>query len=113
MLTNISPDQLDAAFAALGHAKRRAMVRTLAFHPATVSQLAEEHGLSLPAIHKHVRALEDAGLIQRKKVGRTNFLGLNRTGLRAAQEWLGHFHAGWGTDRETLENYIANLSISK
>jgi DNA-binding MarR family transcriptional regulator len=101
-------EQLDDAYLALGNAKRRAMVITLSFRPATVSQLAEEHGISLPAIHRHVRSLEAAGLIQRKKVGRTNFLAIRRAGLRPAQDWLAGFRTDWGGDEETLENYLAN-----
>lgn len=106
---SFTPEQLDAAYAALSHAARRAMVTTLAFRPATVSQLAEEHGQSLPAIHKHIRSLENAGLIQRRKVGRTNFVAVNRIGLAAAQAWLGQFRTEWGNDSETLENYISGL----
>lgn len=104
-----SPKNLNDAFAALAHEKRRAMMYTLSFRPATVSQLAEEHKVSLPAIHKHVRVLEQAGLIQRKKVGRTNFLALSRQGLQVPQNWLAQFLTDWGSDSETLENYIANL----
>jgi DNA-binding transcriptional ArsR family regulator len=102
-------DQLDAIFSALANTKRRGMITTLAFRPATVGQLAEEYILSLPAIHKHIRVLEDADLIQRKKVGRTNFVAIKRQGLLAAQSWLGEFKAYWGSDKETLENYIHHL----
>jgi DNA-binding transcriptional ArsR family regulator len=101
--------QLDNAFSALGHAKRRGMINTLAFRPATVTQLADEFDLSLPAIHKHIRALEKANLIQRRKVGRTNFVALNRRSLKQAQGWINQYHTDWGNDKETLENYIAGL----
>jgi DNA-binding transcriptional ArsR family regulator len=102
--------QLDLLFAALSHPKRRAMVYELALTPATVGQLATAHGLTLPAMHKHVRVLLDAGLVLHKKAGRTNFLALRRAGLRAAQAWLGQFRAEWGNDEETLENYIARFN---
>jgi DNA-binding transcriptional ArsR family regulator len=88
------------------------MIATLSFRPATVSQLAAEHGVSLPAIHKHLRALEAAELIQRKKVGRTNFVAINRVGIRLAQAWLLEFRADWGSNRETLDNYIAGFTDS-
>ncbi len=103
-------EQLDAIYTALGNAKRRGMVSTLSLRPATVSQLAEEQQLSLPAIHKHIRLLEDATLIQRKKVGRTNFVALRRTGLLQGQAWLAGFRADWGNDSENLENYISALT---
>ena len=104
-----SPDPLDAVFSALGSSKRREMVTTLAFRPATVGQLAQESRLSLAAIHRHIRILEDARLIQRKKVGRTNFLAIRRGALQQAQAWLGQYRTEWGSDQETLENYIAQF----
>ncbi|HEY5442720.1 MAG TPA: winged helix-turn-helix domain-containing protein [Candidatus Saccharimonadales bacterium] len=108
IVTYHSP-QLDAAFQALGNDKRRGMVQTLSYRPATITQLAEEFDLSLPAIHKHIRSLEKAKLIQRKKVGRTNFVALDRQSLRRAQDWIAQFRTEWGNDKETLENYIASL----
>lgn len=101
--------RLDRAFEALSNAKRRGMINTLSYRPATVSQLADEFNLSLPAMHKHVRVLERASLIRRKKAGRTNFVALNRESLKAAQDWLNQFRTDWGNDKETLENYIASL----
>ena len=98
--------ELDTLFTALGHDKRRAMVHDLALQPSTVQRLAATHGLSLPAIHKHVRLLERAKLIIRKKVGRTNFVAINREGLRAVQAWADQYRADWGNDLETLDNYI-------
>src|SRR6266699_3687528 len=101
--------QLDQVFAALAHPKRRKMVYELALTPATVGQLAREHALSLPAMHKHVKVLVEAGLVLHKKAGRTNFLALRRQGLGLAQRWLGQYRAEWGNDEETLENYIARF----
>jgi DNA-binding transcriptional ArsR family regulator len=103
------PTRLDAAFLALSNAKRRGMVETLSYRPASVSQLADEFNLSLPAIHKHVRLLEKARLIERRKAGRTNFIALDRRSLNVAQVWLNQFHTEWGSGRETLENYISSL----
>ncbi len=101
--------QLDNLFAALAHGKRRDIVHTLSYRPATVTQLAEEYKLSLPAIHKHIRSLEKARLIRRKKVGRTNFVALNHVSLRQVQEWGAQYRTDWGSDKETLENYIAGF----
>ncbi|HSX17360.1 MAG TPA: winged helix-turn-helix domain-containing protein [Patescibacteria group bacterium] len=111
MLSNdATPEQLDAVFIALGNHKRRGILTTLSFRPATVSQLAEEHELSLAAIHRHIRVLEEAQLIQRRKVGRTNFVALRRALLAATQAWMAQYRTEWGNDSETLENYIAELS---
>ncbi len=101
--------QLDTVFAALAHPKRRQMIYALALTPATVGQLAREHELSLPAMHKHVRALEQAGLVLRKKAGRTNFLALRKKSLLAAQAWICQYRAEWGNDEETLTNYIGRM----
>ena len=103
------PAQLDDVFSALSHKKRRGIVHDLSFHPATVTQLAQAHDLSLPAIHKHIRALEEAQLISRKKAGRTNFVALRKKSLGLAQDWLMQYRTEWGNDEETLENYIASL----
>lgn len=100
---------LDKAFEALANAKRRGMINSLAYRPATISQLSKEFDLSLPAIHKHIQSLEGSKLIRRKKAGRVNFVALNRQSLKAAQDWLNQFQTAWGNDSETLENYIASL----
>ena len=67
-------------------------------------------GLSLPAIHKHIKILENADMIIRKKIGRTNFLALNRESLRGLQDWLMQYHTYWGSNEETLENYAQYLN---
>lgn len=108
MLSNES-SQLTAVFTALGNPTRRAMVNTLAFRPATVTQLAAEHKVSLPAIHRHIRVLEQADLLQRRKVGRVNFVAQKRSGIRLAQAWLDQYRTEFGNDSETLSNYISNL----
>lgn len=108
-MLSIDARELDHIFDALSHATRRGILNTLSFRPATVSQLAKEHHVSLPAIHRHIRSLEEAALIQRKKVGRTNFVALNRTSLRDAQNWIMQYRTDWGTGKETLENYISSL----
>jgi DNA-binding transcriptional ArsR family regulator len=101
--------QLSETFSALTHPKRRAMLHDLSLSPATVAQLARDYDLSLPAIHKHIRSLEQAGLIIRKKVGRTNFVALKINSLSAAQAWIMQYRTGWGTDAASLDNYIARM----
>jgi DNA-binding transcriptional ArsR family regulator len=109
MSMSIDSPQLDSLFSALAHKKRRGIIETLSFRPATVTQLALEYDLSLPAIHKHIRSLEEAKLIRRKKAGRTNFVALDRKSLKSAQDWIMQYRTDWGNDNETLENYIASL----
>ena len=105
----ISDVRLNDIFDALAHTKRRGIIDTLAYRPSTISQLAGEQKLSLPAMHKHVRLLTKAGLMKRKKVGRTNFVALNLSSLKVAQDYLMQYNTAWGSNDQTLENYIASL----
>jgi DNA-binding transcriptional ArsR family regulator len=102
-------DGLSRVFDALANEHRREMIVLLALRPRSISQLAEIRGLSLPAIHKHVRVLEEAAMVSRRKLGRTNFLALEREPLNQLQEWSGQFQPWWGTGAETLENYAEVL----
>lgn len=79
------------------------MVEVLAVRPTSVSDLAAEVGLTLPGIHRHVRVLEAAHLVRRRKTGRTTVLTLERAGLRVVASWVSGFSPWWGTDAETLE----------
>ena len=104
------PRDLDRVFEALANAHRREIVYVLGLQPYSIHHLADMRGLSLPAIHKHIKILESAGMVKRRKIGRTNFLTLDRESLRGLQDWLGQYHAYWGTEEETLENYEKFLS---
>jgi DNA-binding transcriptional ArsR family regulator len=106
-------EELDALFEALSHRHRREIIHVLGLHPCSIRQLAEMRGLSLPAIHKHIAVLERADLVSRRKLGRSNFLTLNRHSLREAQDWLGQYHTYWGSGSETLENYATYLGADR
>ena len=114
MLSIITRDtkKLDQVLAALANEKRRRIVYTLCLQPASISQLADQQRSSLPAIHRHIKLLEKAKLVQRKKSGRVNFLALDRTGLLLVQDWIRQYHAYWGTNEETLGNYIVGIERS-
>ena len=111
MITN-DAERLDQVLAALANGKRRWIVYALGLQPASIGQLADQQRSSLPAIHRHIKVLEKAKLVQRKKSGRVNFLALDRTGLLLVQDWIRQYHAYWGTNEETLENYIAGIERS-
>lgn len=98
-------NKLDNIFEALVNKHRREILHTLSLQPHSISQLAAMRNLSLPAIHKHIKILERAGLIKEKKIGRIHFLALQRQSLLALQEWLTQYQAYWGHDGESLENY--------
>lgn len=105
--------KLDRMLTALANKRRRGIVHTLALQPASIGQLADQQRSSLPAIHRHIKVLEQAGLVRRKKSGRVNFLALDRTGLLLLQDWVAQHHAYWGSNEETLENYIAGIEKSQ
>lgn len=109
MSTTYDPKELNKVFEALANEHRREIIYVLSLQPASIGQLAEMRGLSLPAIHKHIEILERGGLVIRKKLGRTNFLSLNRNSLRVLQDWLSQYHTYWGSNEETLENYADYL----
>lgn len=113
MPESYSPQDLNRVFDALASEHRREIVYALSLQPASIGQLAAMRGLSLPAIHKHIKILEKGGLVIRRKIGRTNFLTLNRNSLRVLQDWLMQYHAYWGTNEETLENYARYLQKEK
>ena len=103
-------DGLDSVFAALANRHRRQVVHLLALQPASIQQLASRLGLSLTAIHRHITVLEEAALIRRRKVGRVNFLAMNRATMVRVQQWAQQYHAYWGSDEETLENYAVAIA---
>lgn len=102
-------DELDQVFTALANKSRRQIVYTLGLQPASIAKLANQQKVSLPAIHRHINVLEQAKLVQRKKSGRVNFLALNRNTLLLMQDWIQQYQAYWGTNEETLENYVARI----
>lgn len=102
-------DSLDTIFEALSNKHRREIIYLLGLHPHTITQLVQTQKLSFPAIHKHIRMLEKSDLILRKKVGRLNFLAINRKSLRNLQEWVMQYQPYWGDDKETLDNYVQFL----
>ncbi len=104
-----NPKDLDVVFEALANKHRREIIYVLSVQPCSISRLAAMRNLSLPAIHKHIKILEKAGMINRKKIGRTNFLAFNRKSLSGLKDWAMQYHTYWGSDEETLENYAQYL----
>src|SRR5882757_9570278 len=90
--------EMDQIFHALGDATRRQMLRELAGGGRTVSQLAEPFAMSLAAASKHIKVLENAGLIRREVRGRTHLCRLEPGPLASAHEWLSFYERFW-TDR--------------
>jgi DNA-binding transcriptional ArsR family regulator len=81
-------EQLDRTFAALSDPTRRGILERLGSGRATISELAEPFGISLTGLKKHVRVLEDAGLVQTEKIGRTRWCTLGPQELDEVQRWI-------------------------
>lgn len=101
---NLSP--LDAIFHALGDATRRQMLRELSRGERTVGQLAEPHQMSLAAASKHIKALENAGLIRREIRGRQHLCRLDPGPLASANEWIRFYERFWTDRLDALESLL-------
>jgi DNA-binding transcriptional ArsR family regulator len=86
---------LDQTFAALAHPKRRAIVARLVRGDATVNELAEPFGISLPAIFRHLKVLEDASLITNARPRKHGKCRLRREALTSAAEWIDFHRTFW------------------
>lgn len=94
---------LDAVFGALADPTRRAMVERLTQGAATISELAEPFDVTLPAIARHVRVLEHAGLVATRKEGRQRHCRMAQEPLREAIDWIVHWGAFWEERLDSLE----------
>jgi DNA-binding transcriptional ArsR family regulator len=105
--------RLDTVFHALGDATRRRMLRELAGGERTVSQLAEPFAMSLAAASKHIKSLENAGLIRREVRGRTHLCRLDPGPLASAHQWLSFYKRCWTDRLEVLEQLLRTEDTRK
>lgn len=101
--------QLDLLFNALSDPTRRAILTRLATGEATTTSLAEEHKMALPSFLKHLKKLEEAGLITTIKNGRVRTYALRPHAFSPLQHWLQEQQAIWETRLNQLDNYALNL----
>ena len=101
--------QLDTTFAALSDPTRRAILARLATGEATVTELAEPFAISLPAISKHLKVLERAGLILRGRDAQRRPCRLRAAPLGDAAEWLGDYRKFWEESFDRLDAYLQVL----
>lgn len=98
--------QLDYTLSALADPTRRAILKRLSAGEARVTELAEPFDMSLNAVSKHIRMLERAKLVQRRKVGREHYLTFDPKPLDAAAQWIDQQRALWNTRLDVLENLL-------
>jgi DNA-binding transcriptional ArsR family regulator len=99
-------DRLDQVFRALSDRTRRALLRRLETGPAMVTELAEPFQMSLPAVSKHVKVLEEAALIERRVDGRIHRCSLNAAPLESADRWLERYRVFWTEQLRALARYV-------
>jgi DNA-binding transcriptional ArsR family regulator len=105
-MVELETPQLNSIFHALGDETRRRMLRELADGERTVGQLAEPFAISLAAASKHIKALENAGLIRREVRGRTHVCRLEAGPLASAHEWLSLYERFWSSRLDVLERLL-------
>jgi DNA-binding transcriptional ArsR family regulator len=93
-------------FKALSHPIRRGIVERLSAGPATVGDATAGFGVSKPAISKHLRVLEDKGVITREVEGRTHRLSLNPNVMSEAADWMDRQRALWGRLFDAVDEYL-------
>jgi DNA-binding transcriptional ArsR family regulator len=102
----VQQQHLDEVFAALSDATRRSVLARLGHGPATISQLAEPHGITLTGMKKHVQVLEDAGLVATEKVGRARRCRLGTERLDDALSWIASYQRLWERRLDGLDAYL-------
>lgn len=103
------PD-LDRVFTALGDPSRRRMVERLSRGPASVSELAGPLAMSLPAVMQHLQVLEQAGLVQSRKVGRVRTCTIDSGALSMAERWINERRIGWERKLDRLGQFLAETA---
>lgn len=98
--------ELDAIFSALAHPIRRELIEQVAGGPKPVGDLAEPHDVSLAAVSKHLRVLEDAGLIDVERDGRVRLCHLDAAPLSDAFGWLTRYRVFWEDRFDRLEAHL-------
>ena len=105
----MSPDRLSLTFAALADPTRRAILARLTSGQVSVTELAEPHDMSLPAISKHLRVLERSGLIERSRDAQWRPCRLKAAPMKAAVDWMEQYRRHWEESFDRLEEYLKEL----
>ncbi|MDE1985616.1 MAG: helix-turn-helix transcriptional regulator [Alphaproteobacteria bacterium] len=105
----MTPDPLSATFAALADPTRRAILARLALGETTVNELAEPFDISLPAVSKHLKVLERAGLIARGREAQWRPCRIEPEALKSVDNWLEEYRQLWDQRLDRLEDYLHQL----
>jgi len=105
--------ELDRGFLALSHPVRRTIVERLVAGPATIGMASRGLGISKPAVTKHMKVLEQAGVVSRTVEGRTHVLRLEPRTLREASAWLELHRPIWEAKFEAVERHLAETEAKQ
>src|SRR5690349_7122173 len=108
-MVKCSPRLLDRTFAALSDPTRRRILEHLAQGDRCVTDLAKPYRMSLPAVSKHLRVLERAGLVRRQRCGRVHQLKLEAKPMEDAQQWIERYRRFWEQNLDRLDDYLKKL----
>jgi len=109
----MTPDRLSATFAALADPTRRAILARLASGETSVSELAAPFDISLPAVSKHLKVLEGAGLIERGREAQWRPCRLRAGPLKGIADWIEHYRRFWEESFDRLDHYLKELQRKK
>src|SRR5215472_12035848 len=112
-MVEYSNTALDRTFHALAHPVRRQMLAHLTSKRFTVLEMAQQFDLSLNGVSKHLKVLEQAGLIRREIQGRTHYCSLETERLREAAEWLQYYQRFWEQRLNALESFLESKHNEK
>ena|SRR5690349_10749758 len=109
----MTTDQLDTIFSALADPTRRAILAQLTEGDRTVAELNAPFAVSQPAISRHLKVLEQAGLISRRRRATARLSHLEAQPLREATEWLARYRRFWTESHERLDELLARLQVEE
>jgi DNA-binding transcriptional ArsR family regulator len=112
-MTMMTSDQLSATFSALADPTRRAILTRLAAGETSVSELAEPFEMSLPAVTKHLKVLERAGLITRGRQAQWRPCRLQAAPLKKASAWIDQYRSFWDESLDRLDEYLQELQAKE
>ncbi len=107
------PDQLSSTFAALADPTRRAILARLASGEASVTELAAPFQMSMPAVSKHLKVLERAGLVARSREAQWRPCRLEADPLKDIADWVEHYRVFWEQSFDRLDEYLRELKKEK
>jgi len=112
-MVKLKESDLDTVFSALSDPTRRWLIEKLSEREHTVSELAEPLEMSLPAVSKHLRILENAGLMKRRREGRTHHLNLEVQPMQKAMKWIQFYRRFWEDSFDALEQHLNQMTESE